>query len=191
MFERTVNNTDDLSDILARVLSLLDSSDNQVHTVRLSAFLAVLRGKSTFDPPSIFAPDDRPPCRSLFTTSIYSLEGVEEIRELDSDGDAVVCECRTASGLPVRKDKIKFEVASGVGPAIYFFRQLISQLYLERPAFQPLLRWNIAIGSTASELCLFSEMVRLDPLRRLTIRRLSATQKAILLYGVAQGMLYL
>jgi hypothetical protein len=137
----------------------LDSSDSQVDTVRRSAFLAVLRGKSTFDPPSTFALDDRPPCRSLFTTAIYSLEGVEEIRELDSGGDAVVCECRTASGLPVRKDKIKFEVASDVWLAIYFFRRLTSQLYLEHPAFQPLLGWNIAIGSTASGLCLFSEMV--------------------------------
>jgi hypothetical protein len=190
-FERIVNNIDNLSDILVRVLSWLDSSDNQVDTVRRSAFLAVLRDKSTFNQPSIFAPDDRPPCRSLFTTAIYSLEGVEEIQELDSDGDAVVCECRTAIGLPVRKDKIKFEVVSDVGPVIYFFRQLISQLYLERPAFQPLLRWNIAIGSTASELCLFSEIVRLDRLRLPTIRKLSATQKTIFLYGVAREMLHL
>jgi hypothetical protein len=122
MFERIVNNTDDPSDILARVLSWLDSSDNQIDTVRRFAFLAVLMGKSTFDPPSIFAPDGWPPCRSLFMTAIYSLEGVEEIRELDSDGDAVVCECRTASGLPLRKYKIKFEVASDVRPVIYFFR---------------------------------------------------------------------
>jgi hypothetical protein len=169
----------------------LDSSDSQVDTVRRSAFLAVPRGKSTFDPPSTSAPDDRPPCRSLFGTATYSLEGVEEIRKLDSGGDAVVCEFRTASGLPVCEDKIKFEVASNVGPVIYFFRRLISQLYLEHPAFQPLLGWSITIGSTASEFCLFSEMVRLNPFRLPTIRRLSVTQKTILLYGVARRMLHL
>jgi hypothetical protein len=91
----------------------------------------------------------------------------------------------------VRKDTIKFEVVSDVGPVIYFFRRLISRLYLEDPAFQPLLGWNIAIGSTTSELCLFSEMVRLDWFRLPTIRRLSVTQKTILLDGVAREMLHL
>jgi hypothetical protein len=96
------------------------------------------------------SPDDRPPCRSLFTTAIYPIEGVEEIQELGPDDTAMASECRTANGSRARKKNVVFEVASDVRQVIYFFRELIGQLDLEQPDFHPFLGWNIAISSPVS-----------------------------------------
>jgi serine/threonine protein kinase len=78
-----------------------------------------------------------------------------------------------------------------VGRIIYFFRELISQLYVDHPAFHRLLGWNISKSGSSLELSLFHRMLNSQPLRLGILKKFTPTEKTILLYGIARGMQYL
>jgi serine/threonine protein kinase len=163
----------------------------EIDRARKDYLMSVLQEEGAFDPNRIFATGQRPPCPSLFTSAIQSLNGLREIGELGYHGIADVCECETSSGSRMQKKRIVLEDNCDVRKVVCFFRELISQLYVDHPAFHQLHGWNISMKESLCELYLFHEISNPQPLKFPMLCKFTRTQKMILLYGIARGMQHL
>jgi hypothetical protein len=72
-----------------------------------------------------------------------------------------------------------------------FFREVFTQVYASHPAVLPLCGWNIYAGGGSVELFQVSKYAANGVLDITRVSAMSATQKQIIMYGIARGMSYL
>jgi hypothetical protein len=104
-FKTIVNRGRDQNDILAGLVSCFDNSSGSVDEARRAHLQGVLTAKSTFDPSLLFDPGERPPCPSLFTTAIETLNDNSIITSIGREGSADVYDCKLSPNSPTIKLK--------------------------------------------------------------------------------------
>jgi serine/threonine protein kinase len=104
-FKTIVNRGRDQNDILAGLVSWFDNSSDSVDEAKRAHLQGVLTAKSTFDPSLLFDPGERPPCPSLFTTAIETLNDDSIITSIGREGSADVYDCKLSPDSPTIKLK--------------------------------------------------------------------------------------
>jgi len=201
--EGIVSRCHDLAKIVSDLVSWFDNPVSCVDDGRSAHYQRVLNSKSSFDPASMFLPGEEPPCVSLLTTAVQTLDAGWTITELRRDPTGAIysrCTLREdgAQGekeLQMKTTEISQDDPDAVNSVIHFFRELITQFYIQHPAFYRVVGWNVFAEGDKYKLCLFGDVV-LDTAQDSVLEidnvqdggDVDATGKTIILYGIARAM---